>query len=131
MISLAYRTPQPPGLRAPLSAAMRYFIVTEPMGSALVAARDVAEARATYFETVKDDLWGEPEIPESARPYIMGSIVARLADAEDLANLRSIVPQRPPIRAIVLSPEVKACLDAQARSTVRVRPVIRCAFLCS
>ena len=126
MISLAHRAAPQPGLRDQLRAALRYYIVSEPMGFALVAARDASEARDTYFETVKDDLWGDPEHPESMRPYTAGSIRVRLADAEDLARLRSIVPHKTPTRATVLSAEVKARLDASAhpRSRATLRRVL-------
>lgn len=107
------------GLRDQLAQRFQYFCVNEPMGSALVAARNVSEARDTYFEAVKDELWGDVENPDAIRPYTKSDIGVRLADPDDLATLRSILPKQLPRQPTVLNEDIMIRLDAQS---LNVRP---------
>jgi hypothetical protein len=75
-----------------------YFVVSEPEGVHLVAARTSREARALVFESIKDSLRGEPEQPE---PYTMAELHARRAAPEDLHVFEALrlLPPQPPRRS--------------------------------
>jgi hypothetical protein len=112
------------GLREPRADEMGYFVVSEPNGVTLVAARSARQAQALYFDAVKDELGGDSGNPE---PYLSTQIHARPATPDDLRDFRvlRIVPAKVPLRPTVLNERIDPMPHATAGP---LRPAGQTAF---